>query len=105
MPGAFMMQNITSISKDIRDKWGDRTTQVIYQNIPCRFSYDISKIRRATVEDEKISALFYTESRFDIEPDYYVKFDGRDYIVVDVIPVRDLFGNVHHKQVLLRSRR
>jgi hypothetical protein len=104
MPGAFMMQNITSVSKDIRDKWGDRTTQIIYQNVPCRFSYDLSSIRRATVEDEIIVATVFVESKYDMEADYLITVEGDNYIVVDVLPRRDLFGNVHHKQLLLRSR-
>lgn len=105
MPGAFMMQRITSISKDIKDKWGDRTTQIIYQNVPCRFTYDTTKIRRATVEDEQIDALAYVEKKWTIEPDYIINYSGRNYIVISADPYEDLFGNVHHQQIKLRSRR
>lgn len=104
MPGAFMQQKITSVSKDIRDKWGDRTTQIIYQNVPCRFSFDTVRIRRAMLEDEQVDAVAYVEKRYTIEPDYVINFDGDSYLVIKVLPARDLFGNVHHQQLVLRSR-
>jgi hypothetical protein len=104
MPGALFNQRLDSISKDIRDKWGDRTSAILYQNIPCRFTEDDTKIREATVEDERIDALAYIGKKYTVAVDYVVTFESQDYIISKVSKARDLFGNVHHQKLLLKSR-
>ena len=104
MPGAFFQQNIKSISKISRDKWGDISTTILYQNVPCRFSYDTLRVRRAMLEDEQVDALAYVGKDYQLAVDYVVDFDNDDYIIVKIFKETDLFGNVHHQRLALRSR-
>lgn len=104
MPGLFFNQKLDSISKSTRDKWGDTTTTIIYQSVPCRFTDDITKIREVATEDEKVVALVYTFPKYTIKVDYEITYENEDYLVSRVIKQRDLFGNVHHQKILLISR-
>jgi hypothetical protein len=102
--GAFFHQRLDSISKITRDKWGDRTSFILYQSVPCRFTEDDTKIREVTVEDERIDALAYIGKKYTVAVDYVVTFESQDYIVTKIAKARDLFGNVHHQKLLLKSR-
>lgn len=104
MLGALLNQRLDSISKITRDKWGDMTSAIIYQNIPCRFTEDDTKLREATVEDERIDALAYIGKKFTVAVDYVVTFESQDYIISGISKARDLFGNVHHQKLKLKSR-
>ena len=104
MPGLFFNQTIESIKKITRDKWGDRTTIILYQSVPCRFTEDISKIREATVEDERVDAIAYIDKKYTVVMDNEVVFENEDYLVSRIAKERDLFGKVHHQKLLLKSR-
>ena len=104
MLGALLNQKLDSIRKKTRDKWGDRTYVILYQNVPCRFTENTAKIRQATVEDERIDALAYIGKKYVVAVDTVVYFESKEYNVSRVAPERDLFGNVHHQKLLLKSR-
>lgn len=105
MVGALFNQKLDSISKiSARDKWGDRTTNILYQSIPCRFTDDISRIREATMEDERIDAVVYIGKKYQVAVDYIVSYENEDYLIFRVSKARDLLGKVHHQKLLLRSR-
>lgn len=106
MPGTaeiFFHQTITSISSHTRDKWGDITTTVVYTNVPTRFVYDVARTR-GLVEDEPVDALAYISPSYTIQPDYLVVFDSNNYRVIKVFHEYDLFGNVDHIKLTLKSR-
>jgi hypothetical protein len=104
MPGALFNQRLDSIRKKTRDKWGDRTYVILYQSIPCRFTENTTKIRQATVEDERIDAIAYIGKKYTVAMDYVVYFESQEYIISRVAKERDLFGNIHHQKLLLKSR-
>ena len=105
MPGAFFQQRLKSISKvSARDKWGDQTTNILYQNVPCRFSYDTSRIRAAMLEDEQVDAVAYIGKEYVVAVDYIVDFENDNYIITRIFKDKDLFGNTHHQRLALRSR-
>ena len=104
MPGALFQQRIRSVSQISRDKWGDRTNTVLYQNVACRFTYDTARVREAMAEDEKVDAVAYIHAKYTIKPDYIFTFEGEDYIVIKVFKETDIFGNTHHQKIALRSR-
>ncbi len=104
MPGALLNQRLDSISKISRDKWGDRTSAILYQNIPCRFTENTTKIRQATTEDERVDAIVYIDKKYTVAMDNEVVFENESYIVARIAKERNLFGKVHHKKLLLKSR-
>jgi len=104
MPGLFMNQNIEAISKVSRDKWGDRTSTILYQNVPCRFTDNLTKIREVSSEGDKVDAVAYIEKKFVVAMDYIVTFESEDYIISGFAKERDLFGKVHHQKLILKSR-
>ena len=97
-------QSITSISRETRDKWGNITHQVLYQNVPCRFSFDTDRGRSVTVETEPVDAFVYIDSAFSVLMDDKVVYDANNYLVIGVRNAYDLFGNIDHKKLLLKSR-
>ena len=78
MPGALLNQRLDSISKFSRDKWGDRTSAILHQNIPCRFTENTTKIRQATTEDERVDAIVYIGKKYIVAMDYVVSFESQD---------------------------
>ena len=104
MPRALLQQKLKSISRIVKDKWGDPTTYVLYQNVPCRFSRDILRIKEVYSDDEKVKAVAYIPKNYQVETDYIVDFENDNYIIVDIMPEIDLFGNVHHQKLVLGSR-
>lgn len=104
MPGLFFNQKLDSISKVTRDKWGDMTTTIIYQSVPCRFTNDTSRIRGGFAEQELADALAYIGPKYTVVVDYVVVYENEEFLVFKVFGERDLFGNIHHKKLLLKSR-
>jgi hypothetical protein len=99
----FFHQSITSISSVTRDKWGDTTTTSVYTNVSCRFTYDVARTRGIT-EDQPVDALAYINPSYTIQPDYLVVFSGSNYRVIKVFHEYDLFGNIDHIKLTLKSR-
>jgi hypothetical protein len=100
----FFHQNLTSIQRQTRDKWGDLSTTSLYTNVPTRFVYDTTRTR-GVAEDERVDALAYINGTYTaIQPDDIVTYAGNTYMVVKVFLEYDLFGNIDHIKMSLRAR-
>lgn len=99
----FFHQNITSIQRQTRDKWGDLSAASLYVSVPTRFVYDTSRVR-GVAEDERVDALAYIGPKYSIQPDDIVTFNSIKYMIVKVFHEYDLFGNVDHLKLTLRQR-
>ncbi len=99
----FFNQRLTSIARTTRDEWGDRTTAVLYTNVPSRFTHDTGRIRRDS-EDERVDALAYIAETYSVLSDDIVVYGGSNYSIIKVFNEYDLFGNVDHIKLTLKSR-
>ena len=97
-------QSITSISREARDKWGNITHTTLYQNVPCRFSFDTDRGRSVTVETEPVDAYAYIGDNHSVLVDDLVVYDANNYLILGIRNAYDLFGNIDHKKLLLKSR-
>lgn len=104
MPTIVFSQRLTAIDKATRDAWGDRTYTAMYQNIPCRFVYDTQWLLLSAEEREVVVAVCYVPKKYTLATDDRITFNGEYYLVYEVIPQFDLFGNIHHQKLLLKSR-
>ena len=100
----FFNQRITSISRTSRDEWGDKTSAILYSNVPTRFTEDPRMIRRMSDEDVRIDALAYIAPAYSVQTDDIVVYEGQNYQIVNIYNERDLFGNVDHIKITLKSR-
>jgi len=100
----FFNQRITSVARTTRDEWGDKTSAILYTNIPARFTEDPKMIRAMSTEDIRVDALAYIGANYSIQNDDVVVFEGQNYQIVNIYNERDLFGNVDHIKLALKSR-
>jgi hypothetical protein len=99
----FFNQRLTSISRTSRDEWGDRTDAILYTNVPTRFTHDTKRVRNIG-EDEQVDALAYIANSYSVLADDIVAYGGVNYSVVKVFNEYDLFGNIDHIKLTLKSR-
>ena len=104
MARIFMNQSLTEISRSTTDKYQDKTWTVLYQFVPCRFSYETGRERLEAEERLTVTAVCYLEPKYIIQEDDRVVYIGEYYLVHRVIPVPDLFGKIDHLKILLKSR-
>lgn len=100
----FFNQRITSIARTTRDEWGDKTSATLYTNVPTRFTEDPKLIRAMSTEDIRVDALAYIGANYSVQNDDIVTFEGDTYFINGIYNERDLFGNVDHIKMTLRSR-
>lgn len=99
----FAWQSITSISSRTRDAYGDYTTTSVYTNVPCRFVYDTTQIRKSDHEDTKTVAIAYIPPSYtSVAEDQEVVFDGNTFLIDKIYREYDLFGNIDHYRLDLK---
>lgn len=104
MIDAFLNQTITEISRTTTDKYHDPTHTILYQNVPCAFDYKVNRQKLSVEEQAIVDAMCYMKPSYIVKKDDRIKYNREYYLVVRVNEVYDLFGNLEHYEILLRSR-
>lgn len=104
MPDLFLNQYITYVQRRSTDKWGDSTYQTLYSNVKCRMSFTVRRDKLAVSEQDVVVAICYVSGDYVMKEDDRVYFDSEYYLVMRVEKNYDLFGNLHHYKILLKSR-
>lgn len=97
-------QSITNICRETQSGWGDVTYAIIYQNIPCKFSYSISRVLAPGSEAEGVVAICYIDSRCNVYEDDRILFNNIYYLIYKVERMYDIFGNILGYRLLLKER-
>ena len=99
-----LSQNITNISREVQDAWGDTTFFVVYMNIRCKFTYSVSRALLSGSEQDIVEAECYIESWYDVRKDDRLLFENELYLVHRIEKLYDIFGNTLGYRLLLKSR-
>ena len=98
----LLNHEITSISSTAKDRYGDTTPTVVYENVKCRWQEIIAKDVSTNAIVKDYNAEIWLLPNYTIEEDYEIVYSSKTYKVVSVSPKYDLSGNADHMKVLVK---
>lgn len=93
------LQKISSITKDA---YNNEVKTIVYENIPCRFQMAQSRKQGVVVEAISYTAKVWLYPEYDnIEKDYVVTQDDKDYKILKIEKHYSLGGDLDHISLIL----
>lgn len=98
----LLQQKVTSISKVVRDGYGDPTFTVSYSNIRCRWQETTRQLVNVAGEQVLARAECWLEIDYLLHIGDKFIYDGEDHFVINYSTKYDIFGNAEFIKVYLQ---
>lgn len=98
---AFCNQTINSISSVSLDGRNNRTTTVVYSNVPCRWTANSKRILDRDNEVQIASIECWLPPQYTILYDYQIVKGTITYRIIRIEEKYDLAGNLDHTKLFL----
>lgn len=98
---AFFNQTINSIYSVSIDGRNNKTTTVVYSNVPCRWNSSSKRILDNNNEVQISTIECWISSSYTIQYDYQITKDNKIYRIVRIDEKYDLAGNIDHIKLFL----
>ena len=98
---AFLNQNITSVLSVSIDGRNNKTTTVVYTNVPCRWVNSIKRVLDNNNEVQQSTIEVWINPSYTILYDYQIVKDSTTYRILRIENRYDLAGNLDHIKLFL----
>ena len=98
----FLNQTINSISSVSIDGRNNKTTTIVYSNVPCRWTASTKRVLDNNNEEKIATVECWIGPEYVIRYDYQIIKGTTAYRIISINEKYDLAGNLDHFKLFLR---